>query len=753
MKFKKITAIAGSLLMTGLTIAAASAAAFPAPFVKSGTADVAIVYGANADLVASNNVHTALGKFVTSTGAMSVTGGESFKLEKSSDKFNFQDGLDAVYTSLDKDEMSFLADGTYDDGDVDEDYEQSITLGSQTLELFTDNDYNNDAPTVGFHWTNADPVLNYTLDLDNEVLFSDMVETDMPLLGASYYVLAASATQIDILDSAESQMLAQGETVTVTLDGEAYTLSVDVYSDFTAKFTVNGEFSEKLSEGGYDEVSTDVYVVAKEINYAAKETGISDVQFALGKGKIELIDGNEAELNGDKIDGLEVALTEGNNASYFETATLMWKSDRDTFLTEDDSLMMPGFEKISLSFGGLNMPSDSEIISVDNGETMTLSMDNYDLPFVWYNGTAAILGEEDAVLVTNTSTLDNNTWTSPARTENSTGGLALVEGNRFIVTNLGTDLTDVETMYYEVTTVENDTDILVELEDLIGTNDLTFDKLEANDRGVVTATLDAINGTVAGATAYITFSTTSNTIYHNKVVSDKGMVITLPALTDGVISDIDAGFPLNFSEADKDDDLTQGREFFATISNTTNERLHVSTHNLTAYDEEESTDNFIGYVPSNLASKLTFDTSADENDFSIEYFGEEVMADVYVVVGDATMTTATADEFLPVKASEIDNVKSKNLVIVGGSCVNTAAATLLGGSLCGEDFTAATGVGNGQFVIEEYMDVFATGKTALLVAGYEQADTVNAVTYLTQMEDVDTSEKMVMGLESVIGLG
>jgi hypothetical protein len=82
MKFKKITAIATGLLMTGLTVASAAAAAFPAPFVKDGKADVAIVYGADADLVASNNVHTALGKYVTETGTTTtVEGGEAFTLE------------------------------------------------------------------------------------------------------------------------------------------------------------------------------------------------------------------------------------------------------------------------------------------------------------------------------------------------------------------------------------------------------------------------------------------------------------------------------------------------------------------------------------------------------------------------------------------------------------------------------------------------------------------------------------------------
>ena len=38
------------------------------------------------------------------------------------------------------------------------------------------------------------------------------------------------------------------------------------------------------------------------------------------------------------------------------------------------------------------------------------------------------------------------------------------------------------------------------------------------------------------------------------------------------------------------------------------------------------------------------------------------------------------------------------------------------------------------------MDKFSTGKLALVVAGYEAADTTNAGTYLT-MKDVDTSKE------------
>ncbi|MEA3414188.1 MAG: hypothetical protein U9Q99_01540, partial [Nanoarchaeota archaeon] len=91
-----------------------------------------------------------------------------------------------------------------------------------------------------------------------------------------------------------------------------------------------------------------------------------------------------------------------------------------------------------------------------------------------------------------------------------------------------------------------------------------------------------------------------------------------------------------------------------------------------------------------------------------------------------------------VKDSEIDSVKSKNLVVVGGSCINSVAATLVGGAYCGSDFTDATDVGTGQFLIKSYADKFTTGKIALLVAGYEAEDTANAALYLTK-KTVDTS--------------
>jgi len=46
--FRKISAIAVSALMTGMTMGVAAAANYPAPFVSGGSPNVAIVYGTGA---------------------------------------------------------------------------------------------------------------------------------------------------------------------------------------------------------------------------------------------------------------------------------------------------------------------------------------------------------------------------------------------------------------------------------------------------------------------------------------------------------------------------------------------------------------------------------------------------------------------------------------------------------------------------------------------------------------------------------
>ena len=136
-------------------------------------------------------------------------------------------------------------------------------------------------------------------------------------------------------------------------------------------------------------------------------------------------------------------------------------------------------------------------------------------------------------------------------------------------------------------------------------------------------------------------------------------------------------------------------------------------------------------------------SDSDQNTATISYPDDQVYSMVFVgaasssaVVGGTSGGTVTELGSVTVKDSEVSQVQSKNLLVIGGSCINAAAQKILGESaaLCGAAFTTKTGVGADQALIKvvknPYLDA-NTSQIAMLVAGYEAADTTKAAKYLT----------------------
>jgi len=130
--------------------------------------------------------------------------------------------------------------------------------------------------------------------------------------------------------------------------------------------------------------------------------------------------------------------------------------------------------------------------------------------------------------------------------------------------------------------------------------------------------------------------------------------------------------------------------------------------------------------------------TASQKVVTISYPKEQVYADLALAEGSATSTGEIGTVLYT--DAETASYKDKNVIVVGGSCINAAAAALVGGRLCEGAWTTATGVGSGQYIIKGYEGAATNGVTskfALLVAGYDAADTVNAATYLrTQNPDL-----------------
>jgi len=142
----------------------------------------------------------------------------------------------------------------------------------------------------------------------------------------------------------------------------------------------------------------------------------------------------------------------------------------------------------------------------------------------------------------------------------------------------------------------------------------------------------------------------------------------------------------------------------------------------------------------------TDSSTSSQAEVTVAYPKQQVYAQLYIGETDSSVSASTGTSSstqlgnVLVKDSEVSSVATKNLVVVGGSCINSAAATLVGGAKCGAAWTTATGVGADEFLIKGYATSSLTSKVALLVAGYEAADTVNAATYL-RTKTVDTSKE------------
>lgn len=128
---------------------------------------------------------------------------------------------------------------------------------------------------------------------------------------------------------------------------------------------------------------------------------------------------------------------------------------------------------------------------------------------------------------------------------------------------------------------------------------------------------------------------------------------------------------------------------------------------------------------------------SDQYKMTISYPDEQAVAMIYVdslVEGSSSNTLGNVNVMDDELASS--GMSSKNLIVVGGSCVNSAASTLLGNAGCGSSWTAATGAGSGDWIIQTFANPWASSKVATLVAGWEQGDTANAATYLKTQEPI-----------------
>ncbi len=327
--FRKISAIAASVLMTGMTLGVAAAAAYPAPFISGGAANVAIVYGtgtgvSSLDLVQAGNIQSNLqskmGTSVTTPGSVE---GNAKSLNSGSNLLYLLDDLAENVATITKSDLpTILADGKFVDNDgTTYEYDQTITVGTSATNRFSfgnsDNEFDDPALMLELSTGTSTPMYTWTVNFDaaTPLNATDSEGEEISLLGKSYTIgTATDGDTLVLLGGADSQTINYGETVTMEVEGVSHEVTLVGLSDAAtsvASITVDGQ-SKTFTEGQtktfvLDTGEVDVY--AKSVFRTGDGTGHVEVE--IGANKITLESASAVKVGSDntEIEGTLVTFT------------------------------------------------------------------------------------------------------------------------------------------------------------------------------------------------------------------------------------------------------------------------------------------------------------------------------------------------------------------------------------------------------------------------------------------------------------
>ncbi len=854
--FRKISAIGASVLMAGMTMGVAAAAAYPNPFVVGGTADVAIVYGTGAgvsaiDVVSAGNIQSNLQSYMGSSGGSSTTvSGNAASLASGSDELYLNDDLAENVQTLTKADLPIvLADGEFtDDSGTDYDYEQKITLGTSTDNGFafgnSDNDLDNPALMLELYsgsTVSTNYAYEWTVTFGEAVNFthSDSEGEELSIFGKTYTVgTATDSDTLVLLGGSSSTRIDVGETKTLTIGEESYEVTLNAISDATnavASISVDGE-TKTFTEGQTKDIKgNDVYV--KTVFRTGDNSGYVEVQ--LGADKLTFENASEVQYGSDNedIDGTYVSWTANPDAmTDLSIAVAAEDSDVDHFLV-GEAFTDPVFGTVKLEFASVvNGPTFTEeqdtgrnaikILSGGDRELLleitdkagntasgipfiyqdtlqddasntislvegaTISEDGY---FILNSGdnqhimqlTKADFGDgtnddvkiED-VITGNTYSFDNHNFAS--------GYSATILGQTYTITNQsessatitssdystnvavypylelvsGEDyprvaITDVAQVFTGAT---KDSDKALDLPtgsvDVAFTNSTTKDcSITFTGTGVTSITLDNSStvDTLKVGEVYYYVNYTDTVDDDEKCTAVNVTMAVNPSFSDTDEAQASPGILFVEGEDNSESSSDVYNAIFFNMTDDTNygefNNVKFSSTVNTQYDTQSWDDtDYTGYL-TNWGSYVLSDSSdSDQHLASITYPEDQMYAEVYLAESGATITGGTTTsgttqlgEVL-YKDTETSQYSNKNVIVVGGSCINSAAAALVGEPACGARFTELTGVGSGQFLIKGYASSSVTSKVALLVAGYNVDDTSNAAKALTT-QSIDTSKE------------
>jgi len=731
------------------------------------------IVGANAKAADSIGVADVLlglsyaeGAAASDTTATTTLEGDTYKISKSSDPLNLYEYLvssghsgeleNGPISRVTSSELNALADGSISNEKGTFTYDQRIYMPDNASVTYAVDDDQSDDPAFYLKFPDTTKVYEYRLtfgsplksDIDDSYNFEDLDNKKISMLGKEYTIIntdnRTGENTIELMAGSIQDTLSEGESKTYTINGIDYVTEVIIITDTgtsKVKFKINGETTDALEETQTFKLTDGTEIGVKEI--LANEAGdvTQDlVEFYLGAEKITIkddtIDSTEnwdatIDVGADSIDAVGDIIgsfqSSGTDVS-ISKLRIKWTADEDYYVPIGGKLSDQLDEDYKGNLFLENM--DFEFTGVEFGDTEEIKLSN--------SGS-----DEMKVTIPTLSGGDLTLYAFYSTSGGPTIGLGKDADHKLIV-----DANDAIYKNYQFIVNDDKSSHLIKVTKLKDTT--TDDKVSFEDVGLGNKWEVTTN-----ATGYGTFDVDGREYsfvadYTNEYINMSGSASPISAGVIWTASEAKVTVSTNgtqgnmtFTEYDGGtaDDSNVKRSITALVEDDAGTTTGIEV--VSVSDDDPYSPSLQGWESNDdLEDTYTrWGTHVEYNNPSngqasvtLTYPKNEATADVYIASG-VTSTVAGSGEVggltqvevaSAVLDSEVADWKATNVIVVGGPCVNTVAAELMGNPAdCAADFE------EGKAKIK----LFEDENVALLVAGYSADDTRRACTVLKNYKD------------------
>ena len=715
--------------------------------------------------------------------------GDSAEFKVSSDVLSIGEELKDVKQTFTQTDLEMLKNGVLNTGSSNTPVKQYLKFNSTTAAVVYEEDSDNDVAGDFLKFDDGSQLFEYHLeftegaesDLDSGTL-EDLEDEVLTILGAPFTITQATLdnsggeVSLEMLGGQVAEVLRDGETKTFTIDGKDYEVTaLFISDDGKVKLQVNGQTTKELEDGDTEVLSGDVTIGIQSILTNQRE-GL--VEFYLGANKVTLTDSNynnaqylgegSVEVREESVDDEDLIIKVENVSSTKKKLQYIKYKVQATddlyvpagkglreFLEDNEFAMLT--DTWDIVYGGLVKVGTSEIkfnsVS-DHSYELTfenLNGDRYKFPLLTDEGDVFKWGDED----------DDFWFTEASNATLANVNAPVSDNDYFVVSDRASTTSEDKAL----------TNVLRYQSISTGDSTVTFKDLAGGDIVVsYTGTLgsDATGELiVAGASHNFVIASNENLQIDLDGAGDVAGGDEVRAVTRGggiidfgtqvlnnatgavpVTSQVTTNATLITPQSQFDEDSHGSESTVVSISSDGTEgSIDISVVEPWAgsfVDDPNDDDYRRGFSDYGAWFELYDPSNSNKaSELTVEYPLTQKYAQVFVTGSNVELSEGalgesgalSADKVNPIAVglavldTEAPAVGSTNMIVVGGPCVNTVAAELMGNPEdCAEGFTP------GKAVIKFY-----ESRKALLVAGYSAQDTLGASYVLADSSDYDLS--------------